>query len=949
MPSAPITPATPAPGQVVIEIVRLLDMPMQEKFFSNDLKQYRVRVFDDFHGEIGRTQELAGIPENFGAGEDMDTETLRLGPEGILRLQSDSPVLHLQVEYAGGFMGNLKIGRCRIARADQRSREIWPYALSDKNDEMVGCGIELKVLEGGPPMPGGTPPMSMRSGMPMSGPMGTMGPSAMPGTPPSPSFRTMPPTGPGMLPGSGPMQPSFQTMPPMDMMFGKGKGKGMMPPMSGTPPMPPGGPSFRTMPPQGMPPQLQPQMFPNFGGNMPGGGGQVVKSAWQGGTDSMTGRVGGKDVTMLINQFIQSNGVMNPTRGSSMLEIFGNNEDLTVWGPTTAQRDEFGGRSMNDIPLVFKGGTPPPYNLQPLFMGQHPASGTFSHQGAPVPVVAIIELDKIIDIPAPSGGGDGEVTLTLERFQGGKQLSSTAPFKTEVQGNLRQATNLKGKLACRLTLEDLAKGAVQLCVSAHYKGSWLKFGNGQRIGTSAPFSVSWKPEPTQYVPIYSDQKRSGGGGVAVGGIYISHRFAQDSEDLYKSMRNGPEAPEQAKAKAADKNTSDINGITGNYKKGSQDEVIEYAALAVEGQNRALHQRIKLATTAQAMNEERKTNRDESALTWRLPNSYRDWKDLDAVFITFGPNYVAQSSEVGPSICRVYQENTSVWKELMSKESPLGVGNIDDVDEQIRMKKLLFDMTGKDPEEVTSTLRPLVCKDVSSIERDGSKNVNQKPKLRINVRSALNLRAKAGFMKGEVHPKVIIEIPGKPGSKWESKPATDSKNVQWDEEGTITGYDYGDDLKITVVDKAFIGFEDHLGEVRLPGMDFYPEPFYAQLPLLNGGTKSNTNPETGSKAASILLEVQVIEPLGKSEQWPPSPAIYAPMKNLNQSDQETQRLANWDTHQNSKIAFADVNPNYTMNEDIWGACSTKRSIEEGSLQMHKEEWQPTRVKDECLMA
>jgi len=133
------------------------------------------------------------------------------------------------------------------------------------------------------------------------------------------------------------------------------------------------------------------------------------------------------------------------------------------------------------------------------------------------------------------------------------------------------------------------------------------------------------------------------------------------------------------------------------------------------------------------------------------------------------------------------------------------------------------------------------------------------------------------------------------------------------------------------------------------MDFYPEPFYSQLPLLNGGTKSNTNPETGSKAASILLEVQVIEPLGKSEQWPPSPAIYAPMKNLNQSDQETQRLANWDTHQNSKIAFADVNPNYTMNEDIWGACSTKRSIEEGSLQMHKEEWQPTRVKDECLMA
>jgi len=47
--------------------------------------------------------------------------------------------------------------------------------------------------------------------------------------------------------------------------------------------------------------------------------------------------------------------------------------------------------------------------------------------------------------------------------------------------------------------------------------------------------------------------------------------------------------------------------------------------------------------------------------------------LDSVFITMGPNYVCQSNEMGTNLCRVYEEDTSVLKELTAKGPPLGFG------------------------------------------------------------------------------------------------------------------------------------------------------------------------------------------------------------------------------------------------------------------------------------
>jgi len=346
--------------------------------------------------------------------------------------------------------------------------------------------------------------------------------------------------------------------------------------------------------------------------------------------------------------------------------------------------------------------------------------------------------------------------------------------------------------------------------------------------------------------------------------------------------------------------------------------------------------------------------------------------LDSVFITLGPNYVAQSNEVGPNVCRVYEENTSVLKELVGKEPPEGLGRPVDREDEAKMTHMINKMIKENPLEPLVTLRPLICKDVHQIQHEGLRNAQLKPKVFVRIHKATNLRVKQGFLQGSVEPKVIVDIPGKPTAKWSSRfscmgggdddapggrfettAASDGKHVEWNQDGMLEGYNYGDDLRVMVVDKNWVGFENHLGEGRIPGSDFYPDSFFAELPLVDGDKlKSNTKGATevqDRKGASILLEVRVIEPMGKSEMWPPDPPMYAPVQNLNESDQETQRLANWDIHQNAKLAFADVNPNYQMNEDVWGAFETAKAIGEGSVKLERADWQPTRVKDECLMA
>jgi len=766
------------------------------------------------------------------------------------------------------------------------------------------------------------------------------------------------------------------------------------------------GQSFNTMAPGMMPNSglLQPQMFPNFAGGPgampPGSMGmskaqQTVKQALHGGTALQ----GGRDVTILLNQLIHANGIFDPTGGSSLENVLGYDCELKVWGfGVQEQHGPGGGTFTNEMPLVFPKGAPPPYSLVTLFQhGTMPPGmvkqhldnmqtmmpmvppGTFQMQAdqfqVNANVVAIVELDQITDIPAPSGGGEAEVTLTLERVQGGKKLATAGPYPTQTQGSLRMVQNCNGKLITNCNMQDLAQGAVMLRIALHYKGPFYKLGALQRIGATAPFAVSWKPATAQYVGLLDEPgPDTPGRAQSIGGVTISYRFAQHTDELYKSMVGGPVAPEEARA-GPKAETGDTMGASGKFKKGTQDEVLEYAALAVEAQNRALKQRINIAKSAKDIHEERQAQQDNAnALLWRNENGYRDWKNLDSVFITMGPNYVAQSNEMGTNICRVYEEDTSVVKEIIAKGPPLGYGKPFDLEDEAKMRDIITSMYRADPDLIKTTLRPIISKDVSTITREELSAAELKPRLRVKVHHALNLRAKQGFLQGSVNPKVIIEIPGKPSSKWnsmfaygpveeekaagrwESDAARDGKHVEWNQEGFVDGYNYGDDLKIIVVDQEWLGFEGTLGEARLPGADFYPESFFAQVPLINAGDKGNTTPGPDGKAASIVIEVNVLDPLGKADAWPPEPAKYAPVENLNTSDQQTQRLANWDIHQCAKLAFADVNPNYQRHEDIWGGLECGKALEQSLVGLHLVSDDPEilpstnkRVKDECLMA
>jgi hypothetical protein len=691
----------------------------------------------------------------------------------------------------------------------------------------------------------------------------------------------------------------------------------------------------------------------------------------------------GKNVTDFVNQLIHANGIFDPTRGSTIEAVFKSHEELSIHGPGVAQAEyPGGGTSIKEFPLTFPSGAKPPYNLFALFnpAGLPPVSHSHMMPSNPaaqnVFVVALIDIEKIIDLPAPSGGGEGEVTLTLESPHAagagtGKEISSIGPFKVETKGGLSSVGSCDGKLVARLAMMDLAQGAVEFRVCASYKGGWTSFGRAVQIGATAPFYVTWKPEPTQFVPLLEAAASPLMGiaaGKAVGGIYLSHRFVQDSPDVYKQVNPGAKST-TAKNNLAKQPEEQQNGKSGKFQKGGQEEVLEVAALAVEGQNRALHQRVMIAKSAKQIFEDRqKKDEDagENAMVIRYPNGYRNWKNLDSVFITMGPNYVAQSSEIGVPMCKSYEDKSTVWKELTKKTGPTGLGVPRSPMEEAKFKELIYTLYKKNPEIQTSTLRPVVCKNVDTIDRGELDAAKRQPRLSVKVHSGLHLGLKKTGQK--VNPKVIVEIPGKPTSRWtnpfgaaekvapsgkfETKPAQDADHAEWNQEGVLSGYTYGDELRILVVHQDFLGWDDHLLEARLPGNDFYPEPFFAQLPLFNPKQASvgMTPQGPGVKSPSLLLEVKVIEPGAGEEVWPPTPAMYAPMWDVNQSDAETQRLANWDIHQNAKLAFADVSTNYQMNEDIWGALETNKATDEGSgMHAHRPDWKPQRIKDECLMA
>lgn len=855
------------PGECIVEITRLIDMPVAEKMFGGGLKQYRVKAFDGSGAFLDQTEELAGFPENPNVDpEELDVETLRLGAQGILRFSTPDPVIFLHVEYAGGLAGNHRIGRCRIHRADMRSKQVWPYTLSNRDGEPVGCGIELKVVDGGPPVPPPMPP-----------PMGSMPPMGMPPMGMPPPMASMPPMGPPPPP-MGSVGPSFHTMPPQEFA-NMAKPPGSM--RAGTPPPPPTGtmqngppgtvamPSFRTQAPEDLE-----RLAPPSGVGTP------------------------------------------PTAG------------FQTMSPQEMQRMQ-GSQA-----------------AQPSFQTMAP----MSPQEANIPVVAYLELDRVTDLvaftgagafPKPKGSKDGDqVVVTLEPAAadggsgrldvGKKELDRSGPFQSEMQGQLLKANLAPANLRIKVPFGELAKGSTDLRVIV-----WVQQdkNNLVPVGATKTLTVSWKPEPPKHYAII------GSGEKNCGGIYLSHRFARETDvpqPIKKATTEIDVRPERPLA--ADKSAFQSHSRHGNFPKGSDEDFKEHAAGALEAQNRALLQRLKEADP----DEHGQMMSDRE---WVGPSGYRDWKDLDSLFITMGPNYVAQSDSVGSHICRVYQEDSTLMRELEQEKGPTALGRPVNLEDKATKLQLVEMMTKEHPERVQSALRPVIAKDAKQLRLDQEQAAlkgikREKPKLHVKVIAANYLHNPDDLAFGTTGVKVVVEIPGK-RARWETSSINNVVNPVWEEEGELEDYWYGDDVVLKVVDKNFVVFTEHMGEVRLKAEEFEHEPFTGTVHL-KGGKQTQAG-----QLPTLSFEVHVAAH-GNLMNWPPEPPVYAPIANLNPSDQETQRLANYDPIQCAKLPFADVNPNYCINQDIWGALGDAKAA--NALLMQKpDHWKIKRVKDDCIMA
>merc|ERR1719189_1442751 len=79
---------------------------------------------------------------------------------------------------------------------------------------------------------------------------------------------------------------------------------------------------------------------------------------------------------------------------------------------------------------------------------------------------------------------------------------------------------------------------------------------------------------------------------------------------------------------------------------------------------------------------------------------------------------------------------------------------------------------------------------------------------------------------------------------------------------------------------------------------------------------------------------------------PDPPVYAPLRNMREESKETLRLACYAPNTTAKLLFADANPNYKQDEDVWGALVDYRAEQAHHLPVPIGNH---RVKDDCIMS
>lgn len=320
-------------------------------------------------------------------------------------------------------------------------------------------------------------------------------------------------------------------------------------------------------------------------------------------------------------------------------------------------------------------------------------------------VSAFLELQRVSDLPYPRNDRMDAVMLTVLAEDGQKEFRRVGPFEAEFPGGLQlvAADCLESPVYIQAPLHfggDADEGAMYVRISVAYTKLQQRTQAAEQVGVTDPIKVSWRPIKRQYYEI-----KHKGSGKVLGGIYLSHRLMTETEAKAQGPGAGVEVPPQRQRPhigAPVEPLQRVSGRTGNFPPGSAEEAFEQATLNTEAQNRALLQHCKMADPD--------SHRNDLHIKW--VNGYREWDSLDSLFKTMGPNPLAMSEEISPSVTRGFADTTSILAELAPRlQVPMSPA-----EEQLNLN-LIGMLHRGDPLKVTSAVRPVVCKDPDQIAKN----------------------------------------------------------------------------------------------------------------------------------------------------------------------------------------------------------------------------------------
>jgi len=396
-----------------------------------------------------------------------------------------------------------------------------------------------------------------------------------------------------------------------------------------------------------------------------------------------------------------------------------------VWPYALSDKDGNPANCGVELKVAEEGGAPLPDSLSPMGSGARLSHGpprSSSRQGgkkkrskSPATVgsdishgvSALIELDKVTDMPYPRNERLREVFIAVCASEQDRELRRVGPFPAVDQGTSRKLGRLaradcaSAPVVVNAPLHfggDAEGGAMYIRISVNYGDPMPGSTEHEFVGITEAIKVSWVPSSMQYCLL------KGFDGSTLGGVYLRCRLLTEAE----ATAHAQGAPMGAAAGpgrrvpqigAPVEPLHRVSGRTGNFPAGSPEEAYEQAAINAEAQNRALLQRCKIADPS---------HQDKNPHV-KLLHGYREWDSLDCVFLTMGPNPLAMSEDIGPSVCRSYQDNHTLLKELR--------GNLPEpksqADAELNLRMLRM-MHHDDPHRVTTALRPVICKDPDEI-------------------------------------------------------------------------------------------------------------------------------------------------------------------------------------------------------------------------------------------